>query len=104
MVNMIVLAAVLLKCAATAYACGGQILAQNFDKYSGGYQTWTKDMGKQDFDGLIFLKFDDFAEVGDGNLRVKNPQGAASPLKVYWPSSRCVCCISLGFCIHHECE
>lgn len=75
MMNPIVVAAVLLNCAATAYACGGQILAQNFDKYSGGYQTWSTPMAKDDFEGLIFLKFDDFAEVGDGHLRVKNPEG-----------------------------
>ena len=74
--SVLVLAAVLLNCAATTYACGGQILGQSFDKYSGGYTKWTKPMAKEDFDGLIFLKFDDFAEVGEGHLRVKNPAGA----------------------------
>lgn len=59
-----------------AHACGEQVMSQNFDKYSEGYTTWTKEMGKEDFDEkLIFLKKESVVSAGGRNLRAKNPEG-----------------------------
>lgn len=85
--------AALAACASPAYAgsCGNTLMYNNFNKYQGGYQTYTKSMMQQDFPpgankimtsqgqekftGLVFLKFDYNAEVGQGIFRAKNPKG-----------------------------
>lgn len=79
--------------ASPAYAgsCGNTLMYNDFNKYPGGYQRYTKSMmqqdfppgpnkittsqGQQKFTGLVFLKFDYNAEVGQGVFRAKNPKG-----------------------------
>lgn len=85
--------AALFACAFPTHAasCGKTLMYNNFNKYSGGYQTYTKAMMQKDFPagankimtsqgqlkptGLVFLKFDRNAEVGQGMFRAKNPKG-----------------------------
>lgn len=79
---VVLVAAGALACMPGMRACGGDVVSQNFDHYSGGWQPWIKTMAKEDFPrdadgnyGLIFLKDDTLQDVGEGMLRVRNPQG-----------------------------
>lgn len=89
---LLLIVAALVACATPARAgCGTTLMYNDFNKYSGGWQTYTKAMMQQDFPpgpnkittsqgqqkltGLVFLKFDRNAEVGQGMFRAKNPKG-----------------------------
>lgn len=77
MTQFLLLLAAMLAFLSGTHACGETVLSQNFDKYSGAYQKWTKAMGKEDFPGFIFLKFDTFSAAGEGQFRIENQQGEA---------------------------
>jgi hypothetical protein len=67
----------LLACMACTQACNITVLEQNFDKYSGGYRLWDKNMAKADMPGFLFLKASTAGNsmVGEGQYRSTNPKG-----------------------------
>lgn len=90
---LVVLAALVAFAAPALAGCGSTLMSNDFNKYPGGWQTYTKAMMQQDFPpgpnkittsqgeqkltGLVFLKFDRNAEVGEGMFRAKNPKGTS---------------------------
>eukprot|EP00892_Ulva_mutabilis_P001975 jgi/Ulvmu1/11779/UM008_0193.1 len=88
---LLAVAALVAFAASAAAGCGQTLMYNDFNKYSGGFQTYTKAMMQQDWPagpskittsqgqqkqtGLVFLKFDYNSEVGEGVFRAKNPQG-----------------------------
>lgn len=82
--------------AASALACGGQtVISQNFNQHGGGYKPLSLNALMSDFPrggkrpgagggsshsaGFTYAKGLERAEVGNGHLRVKQPQGVAPP-------------------------
>lgn len=83
--------------AASALACGGKtVISQNFNQHGGGYKPLSLSALMSDFPrgnkrpgagggkmhsaGFTYAKGLERAEVGNGHLRVKQPQGVARPV------------------------
>lgn len=77
--KMLLLLATLIACISCVHGCGEEVLSQNFDAYAGSYEPWTKDMGKDDMPGLIFIKQESLPliSVGSSQFRAENPEGTA---------------------------
>jgi hypothetical protein len=67
--------------AALVGACGEKVLDINFNKYSGSYRKWSKEEADSDFPRGTMNKDFRRAYVGDGNLMMEHPKGAARPQK-----------------------
>lgn len=60
--------------------CGETLLAQNFDRHTGEWTDWNRNMAEQDFPvGLGYTKAIERASVGDGAMRVIMPAGGVGP-------------------------
>jgi hypothetical protein len=92
--NIFIILAAVLASAVQVLACGDTLLSTNFDSHTGPYKAWDKTTAQGDFSGLKFVKFYDNAQVGEGNLMVKNPQGMRP---------RCASHDLLGNCILANC-